>query len=474
MVFTSPDYYIFLFLTAVVYFQLPKRFRTYVLLFASYFFYSTYDARFLFFILTTTIVSYTAAVFIENSQNRRLQIVALSTALAVELLLLGTTKYFNPVAAATGWMAPLNILVPLGISFYTFQTIGYLSDVFRKALPAEKNFLRYALFLSFFPHLLAGPIEPAQKFLPQLKHHAGFNRNVALMGGLLILLGLCKKLVIADHLALIVNLVFDEPNLYKGSAVATALFLARYQIYCDFSGYTDIALGSAHILGFQLTSNFNRPFSAVSITDYWRRWHISLGQWIRHYIFYPLVSTSFSRLGVHALILLTFLVLGLWHGGTVNFLIYGLWHGFFVIADSKTRTLRQKTYTLCGLTKHPAFLQLLATLGTFLLIVVPPTLFFRSTSLEHSRILILNLFATGWTFSDLGFISESLVLSKSLYIGLGAIFILEIGQWLFEKKQLEPTGWSINKICTCAIFLLLTILVFGQFTSNAKFIYTNF
>ena len=473
MSFTAPYYYLFLFLTAVVYFNLPARLRTFALLVASYFFYSSFEPRYLAFIFVTTIVSYTSARIMDGSDKTQLRAAALAAALTIELILLGATKYFNPVAEATGWISPLKILVPLGISFYTFQTIGYLFDVFRRTLPAEKNFFRYGVFLSFFPHLLAGPIEPAAHFLPQLKRHPPFDLSAAKLGVLLILLGLFKKLVIADHLGLIVNLVFDEPSGHKGSAVAFSLFLARYQIFCDFSGYTDIALGSANILGIRLTPNFARPFSATSISDYWRRWHISLGQWIRNYIFYPLVSTPVSRIGVHGLVIITFLVLGLWHGGTINYLLYGLWHGLFVVLDGKTRNWRTDFYTRTRLKKHPALLNGLATLLTFLLIVVPPTLFFRSASFSDSRMLLAQMF-TEWKMSDLSFAWESIVLRRSLLIGLSAVAALELGAWFFARKKIKTEDWTITQFSACSVILLVTIIVFGHLVSDAKFIYTQF
>lgn len=474
MSFTSVYYYLFLMITAIVYFQMPVRFRTYVLLTASYFFYISYEPRAIFFILTTTIISYTSAMVIFRCNSQRVRLAALTFALGTEILLLSMTKYWNPIAQATGWLRPLDILVPLGISFYTFQTIGYLFDVYRKRITAEYNFWRYALFLSFFPHLLAGPIEPSQHFLPQLQRHTQFEKKALALGILLLFIGLFKKMVIAEHLAPIVNLIFDEPDKHLGLAVALGLFLARYQIYSDFSGYTDIALGSARILGFQLSPNFNNPFFSSSISEYWRRWHMSLGNWIRQYIFYPLVSTPFSRIGVHGLILLTFFVLGLWHGGTINFIIYGLWHGIFVILDVKTKNLRLRFYEFIRLSQHPKLLQTIAVLMTFFLIVVPPTLFFRSLSLNNSLILIQNMFSTQWQLSDLQFINSSLMLSYHLKVALIAIAGLELSHWWHTKKQFEFSNWSLRKLYGCSLLLALAIVLFGYFVNDSKFIYMQF
>jgi alginate O-acetyltransferase complex protein AlgI len=254
-----------------------------------------------------------------------------------------------------------------------------------------------------------------------------------------------------------------------------AVFLARYQIYCDFSGYTDIALGSAQILGFKLTENFNRPFFSRSITEYWQRWHMSLAQWIRRYIFYPLVSTPVARFGVHGLVLITFLVLGLWHGGTVNFLIYGLWQGLFVILDSSTKTLRHQFYSWTGFSRYPKSLNAVAILGTFFLIVVPPTLFFRATDFSTAHILFKNVFL-GWSMSDLSNLFQSEFVVYSLKIGIGCIVLLELMSWLsykyeLQEKFMKKSEWPVVFFWFC---LVLLIFIFGYFETNSKFIYMRF
>ncbi|MBY0553682.1 hypothetical protein K2P97_04080 [bacterium] len=271
MSFISTSYYLFLALTTIAYFQAPQKFKICILLIASYIFYLSFNPRYIVFILITTGVSFFCARIMESSNNKNKRLMALFGALLVEFLLLFTTKYWNNLSLATGWMNPLNIIVPLGISFYTFQTVGYLFDVYRKQIEAEKNIINYAAFLSFFPHLLAGPIEPSQNFLPQIKKPVDFNYTQMAFGILLISVGLFKKLVIADTLAPIIDIVFQTPAEHKGAAIGLTAFLARYQIYCDFSGYTDIALGSAQILGFKLMQNFNRPFFSTSATQYWQR-----------------------------------------------------------------------------------------------------------------------------------------------------------------------------------------------------------
>ena len=400
---------------------------------------------------------------------------ALFGALLVEFLLLFTTKYWNNLSLATGWMNPLNIIVPLGISFYTFQTVGYLFDVYRKQIEAEKNIINYAAFLSFFPHLLAGPIEPSQNFLPQIKKPVDFNYTQMAFGILLISVGLFKKLVIADTLAPIIDIVFQTPAEHKGAAIGLTAFLARYQIYCDFSGYTDIALGSAQILGFKLMQNFNRPFFSTSATQYWQRWHISLSVWIRNYVFYPLVSTPVARIGVHGLILLTFLILGLWHGGTYNFVLYGFWHGTFVVFDAFTRHRRHKIYSKIGINSEANWFKFFAILFTFFIIVVPPTLLFSSPNWSTSVVLFNNVWMP-WSWQDLNYISKSLILTTKLKTALIAIFAMETIHYLQIKYVFTDRIW--NKSSFAFWFLIITVLVvtgfLGSYNEEIRFIYMQF
>ncbi len=461
----------------VIYFNIPVRWRIYLLLIANYIFYLSFNPRYIIFILTTTIVSYSSAYIMNFTQSEKVKKCALVFALVVELILLGMTKYWNPIMESTGWLSPIKILIPLGISFYTFQTIGYLFDVYRENLKAELSFPKYAMFLSFFPHLLAGPIEPAQHFLPQLSETMKFEYKRLAFAILLILVGLFKKLVIADRLGPVVNLVFDAPKDHHGLAIVMATILARYQIYCDFSGYTDIALGSAMMFGYKLTLNFNRPFFAKSISEYWRRWHISLSQWIRDYVFYPLLSTPFSILGANGLVLLTFFILGLWHGGTINFLFYGLTQGILIIIDSKTKSLRTRFYHKMGLNNFPKILNATAISFTFFFLVVPPTLLFRATHFSDTKILLSNLTNQSWSRIDLAFLFKSEYLLESLIIALVGIFLLELMDWI-QKTQFDLAEYIYSKPKSLLIFiitaLLFSILIFGMIEDHTQFIYTRF
>lgn len=477
MSFTSPLYYFFLAVSLIIYFNVPARYRGYLLLFSSYIFYISFNPRFIIFILVTTFVSYFCARKMALTANENHRKAALAFALLVELSLLGLTKYWNPVAFSTGLMSPLEILVPLGISFYTFQSMGYLMDVYRKEITPELSFPKYALFLSFFPHLIAGPIEPAQHFLPQLSQEKTYCSKAVAFGIILVLYGLFKKLVIADNLNTVVDLVFENPRDHFGSSVAFATLLARYQIYCDFSGYTDIALGSAMMFGFKLTRNFDRPFFSTSISEYWKRWHMSLSNWIKNYIFYPLITTPIARMGFSALMIITFLVLGLWHGLTFNFVFYGLIQGVLIVLDAKTRDFRQNFYRWSGLINHSKLLNSTCILVTFFFIVVPPTLLFRSPNFTTSMIMIHNLIEKPWSFSDLIFISKSYYLIESLKIAVLGIVIMEFLDWIHKTKiNVAELLWnkSHKLIYLSAFIIFLIIIIFGKLNSESNFIYAQF
>lgn len=474
MPFTSLSYYLFLALTLALYVTLPRRWRSILLVCASFGFYLSFNPWSIVFILNTVLVSYWAARWIGASQDPWRKKAALGVSVGVELTLLFITKYWNPLAESTHLVRPLSLLVPLGISFYSFQSIGYVIDVYRGKIQEEKVFSRYALFVSFFPHLLAGPIEPAQHFLPQIDDQKKEStQKLVFSGVLLILMGLLKKLVIAENLGAYVDLIFNNPGSYHGAAVALGILLAKYQIYADFSGYTDIALGSAMMFGYQLTENFKRPFFSKNISEYWNRWHISLSQWIKNYIFYPLLATPFSALGAKALAILTFLILGLWHGGTFNFLIYGLIQGILVSLDSGTRSWRLKFYKETGIARFPRLLNGLAITFTFLVLVVPPTIFFRSPDLATTSSLFHHMLQPG----SFEFLSRSVFLKQALITALCAVIIYEIIDWVHQTKinlidliTNKPAVWFYLTV----FIMILGLFLLGRFDSGSSFIYTQF
>jgi alginate O-acetyltransferase complex protein AlgI len=322
----------------------PRRWRTGVLLLASYVFYGWWDFRFLGLILISTIVDYVVGLRLFDSSSERRRKSWLFLSIAVNLGILGSFKYLGFfVESAASLLAEigvdtgqtlLSLVLPVGISFYTFQTLSYSIDIYRRELEPERNLARFALFVAFFPQLVAGPIERAKRLLPQLKDFPNRPQEVNWSGALaLILRGLFRKVVIADGVAPIVNEVFSKPEAYVGLTVAVGILAFSIQIYGDFAGYTDIARGVAKLFGVDLMVNFRSPYSARGFSDFWRRWHISLSTWLRDYLYIPLGGSHRGRLRTYINLMATMLLGGLWHGAGWGFLLWGLLHGAYLVIE---------------------------------------------------------------------------------------------------------------------------------------------
>ena len=324
MLFNSLSYIIFLPIVFVLYWALPHKYRWVMLLIASYYFYMSWNLKYVVLILFTTIVSYTSARVMEVAETSKMKKLILGLASAFCLLVVFFFKYFNfasktittILAELSISLSPLtlHLILPVGISFYTFQTLSYVIDVYWGKMKAEKNFGIYAVYISFFPQLVAGPIERSSNLLPQIKAEHHFNSDKALYGAKLMLWGYFKKIVLADNLAKYVDLVYGNLNQYKGFNLVLAVFFFTIQIYCDFSGYSDIAIGTAKLLDIDLMTNFKSPYLSASVKEFWRRWHISLSTWFRDYVYIPLGGNHCSKIRCGMNLLVTFLVSGLWHG----------------------------------------------------------------------------------------------------------------------------------------------------------------
>lgn len=343
MLFTEPAFAVFFAIVFTVYWCIPGHApRKAFLLAASLFFYGCWDWRFLFLMATPILIDYVAARMMEPEHPPLGRKFWLVTSLGLNLALLGFFKYFNFfVDSGTGLLSlfgidlgerSLNIILPVGISFYTFQTMSYTIDVYLRRIPATRSFLNFALFVSFFTHLVAGPIVRAANFLPQLEHQPRLAdiRFRPLL--LLFLLGFIKKALVSDSLAPVVDEVYADPVLYAGSAHWTAAICYTVQIYCDFSGYTDMAIALAGMLGYQLAPNFNFPYFARNVTDFWRRWHMSLSSWLREYLYIPLGGNHGSLFFTYRNLMITMLLGGLWHGAAWTFVAWGAIHGAALIA----------------------------------------------------------------------------------------------------------------------------------------------
>lgn len=343
MQFCSKSFFLFFVLIFTLYWALPwRRVRVGLLLAASFYFYASWNKYLALLICVSTLLDYFLALGIEHSSANWRRKSLLGASLCANLGLLCYFKYANfflvsldealIAAGARTWCPTLEVLLPVGISFYTFEAINYMVDVYRRRLPAERNLGDFMLFILFFPHLIAGPIVRARDFLPQIKRPKHFSWPRMYLGTGFVLMGLVKKLAIADRMVEYVDPVFANPSAYRGSAIIFAALAYAIQIYCDFSGYTDIAIGTAHMLGYKLTRNFNLPYLAVNIADFWHRWHISLSNWLRDYLFIPLGGSRCSPRRTAVNLLVTMTLGGLWHGASWTFVFWGVLHGVFLIA----------------------------------------------------------------------------------------------------------------------------------------------
>jgi alginate O-acetyltransferase complex protein AlgI len=404
MLVNSFSFVVFFVIAAAVYFALSHRTRWIALLCASYYFYLSFKPEYLLLILLSTIVNYICGIRMGRIEAKPKRKAILIGNLIFNMGVLFLFKYFNFFNDSVRALferyhlfygvPALKFLLPLGISFYTFKNMSYAIEVYRGTLSPENHLGRFALYVSFFPQILAGPIERAAKFLPQLHQRVDFDYQRIADGLRLMLWGFFQKMVVADTLATLVDSVYGAPTRYQGVSFTLAAIFYTYQIYYDFAGYSDIAIGAAKVLGFDTTLNFDRPYSSKSISEFWRRWHITLSSWFRDYLYIPLGGNRVSsyRWGVN--ILVTFLLCGLWHGADWTYLIWGGMQGFYIVFSKMTHRLREGMAQSVGLVKIPRFAGFLKVVITFLLFSFS-LIFFRSESLSQAGYIISHLL-TGW------------------------------------------------------------------------------
>lgn len=376
----------------------------------------------------------------------------------------------------------LKVLLPVGISFYTFQTLSYSIEVYRGKITAEHNLSHFALYVAFFPQLVAGPIERADRLLPQIGREYDYDHVRTMEGLKQVIWGFFKKVVIADRLALLVNHVYADPGEQSAPALLLATYFFAFQIYCDFSGYSDIAIGTARIMGIDLMRNFNRPYHSKSIHEFWSRWHISLSTWFRDYLYIPLGGNRVARSRLYANVMIVFVVSGLWHGANWTFVVWGMLHGFYILAGQWTVRLRETVCRAVGLTRFAGVHKTLQMLITFHLVLLS-WIFFRAQSIGGALDIIRRILR----FEDAGeFLAVITTQGKAAFVlGMGryeltiaviSIVVMELVH-LFERqrervpaKTAETPLWRRYVV---SYVLILIILVFGEFSSN-EFIYFQF
>jgi alginate O-acetyltransferase complex protein AlgI len=342
--FCSYNFLAFFVVVFLAYWGLPwRRARVGLLLAASFVFYASWNHWLALLVFASSTADYLLALAIDALSSRRRRRWLVAASVLMNLGLLGYFKYANfflrsleealTAAGAAASLPVLRVLAPIGISFYTFEAINYVVDVYRRRLPAERSLAHFLLFITFFPHLVAGPIVRARDFLPQVRRPKRWSWGRFHLGGGYVLLGMFKKLVVADHMALIADPVFADPARYATGTLWLAALAYTLQIYCDFSGYSDLALGTAHMLGYKLAPNFNMPYLAANFSDFWRRWHISLSGWMRDYVYVPLGGNRGSRWRTGCNLMATMVVSGLWHGANWTFVVWGFFHGVLLLAQ---------------------------------------------------------------------------------------------------------------------------------------------
>jgi alginate O-acetyltransferase complex protein AlgI len=392
MLFNSIEFLLFFPIVTAGYFALPHRARWVWLLLASCAFYMAFIPSYILILLVTIVVDYFAGLFIERAQGRRRRAI-LSASIITNVGFLGFFKYYNFGSHVTaellhvvgvGWSPPLlQIILPIGLSFHTFQAMSYTIEVYRGKQRAERHFGIYALYVLFYPQLVAGPIERPQNLLHQFREPHRFEPSRVVAGVKRMAWGMLLKVVVADRLALVVNDVFNHPMSHHGLSFVVATIFFSFQIYCDFSGYSHIALGSAQVMGFKLMENFDQPYSSRSVAEFWRRWHISLSTWFRDYVYIPLGGSRVPMPRRCFNLIIVFLISGLWHGANYTFLAWGLLHGLYLVASIFTASVRARVATAFGLNLVPRVHAAVQKLATFTL-VCAAWIFFRANTMRDA------------------------------------------------------------------------------------------
>jgi len=479
MLFNSLDFAFFLPLVFILYWFVTRKnlsLQNFLVLVSSYVFYGWWDERFLLLIAFSTVVDYLVGLQLHKTEKHNQRKLLLWTSILVNIGMLAYFKYANFfienfIEAFAGLgielqYSSLQIILPVGISFYTFQTLSYTIDVYRKKLEPTRNFVAFAAFVSFFPQLVAGPIERATHLLPQFYVHRNFSYDKAVNGLRQILWGFFKKLVIADNCAKYANLIFDNSADYSGSTLVVGAVLFAFQIYGDFSGYSDIAIGTARLFGFDLKQNFAHPYFSRDIAEFWRRWHISLSTWFRDYVYIPLGGSRGNRLKTIRNVFVIFLVSGFWHGANWTFISWGGLHALFFIPLLLFQKNRKHLEVVAAQSWLPSAREMLQILMTFGLTTLA-WIFFRAETMTHALEIMGSIFSETIVRQP-----EVLPLKLFFYI----IFFMGV-EWLGRRRQYAIEDLSLlNKPLRWLFYLglLLAIYLLGRFSQEIEFIYFQF
>ncbi|WP_374951966.1 MBOAT family O-acyltransferase [Mucilaginibacter sp.] len=475
MLFNSIEFVLFYIVVTSLYFLSPYKLRWLILLVASCYFYMSFVPIYILILAFTIVIDYFAGIYIEKAKEPALRKTLLMASLVANIGILAVFKYYNFINLNIEYLFQkfnyqdpipyLKILLPVGLSFHTFQAMSYTIEVYRGNQRAEKHFGIYSLYVMFYPQLVAGPIERPQNILFQMHTKFPFNYNLMISGLKMMLWGFFKKLVVADRVAIFVNSVFDNPNTQNGTTVAIAAFFFAIQIYCDFSGYTDIAIGSAKTMGFDLMKNFNRPYFAQNIQEFWRRWHISLSTWFRDYLYIPLGGSKVKTSRRYFNLFLVFLVSGLWHGANYTYIIWGALHGVFSVGYIIIKPYLRKTPK----SEFGALLMRMGNIALTLTCVTFAWIFFRANSVSDAFTLIGNL----RTFGAAPQISDGLSNFGHAALAVLLLFAIEYKMEYMPQKFNFFNSPNIVLRWGSLVATIFLILVLGVF-NGGQFIYFQF
>lgn len=480
MLFNSVKFAVFFPLVVILYYSIPQRWRWAMLLAASYYFYMCWKVEYVLLILASTAIDYFAAIQIDKHTEKRNKRLFLYLSLAINLGLLFAFKYFNFVNDNLRdlfqhfnifYNVPsFNVLLPVGISFYTFQTLAYTIDVYRGKVKPERHPGIFALYVSFFPQLVAGPIERPKNLIPQFYEHHKFKYENISAGLKLMAWGFFKKVVIADRLAAFVEQVYGSPADFHGFQIAVAAFFFMFQLYADFSGYSDIAIGAARVMGFSLMINFDRPYISKSVSEFWKRWHISLSTWIKDYVFMPLSSywRKGKIWGIALAGFISFFLFGLWHGAGWNFIAFGAIFGLLYAFEILTFRQRKRLWE-----KVPKWILNPAGVITIFLLIMLATIFFRAASINDAVILFRNLFDFNASQLSLHMISDDT--GNFILSFVFILFLLVMQALQGNNKSAIDIISGTSLIVRWGFYVLLVYIIFnfGVF-NNKEFFYFQF
>lgn len=484
MLFNSNAFYVFLPIVFTVYWLIPAKYRWGVLFISSYYFYMSWNVKYVILILTTTLVSFGTALLMERTESKGKKKLCMVTALLISFGILFFFKYFNflsksitdllqriaiPVHEIT-----LDLMLPVGISFYTFQTLSYVIDVYKGEVKACRHLGKYATFIAFFPQLVAGPIERTRNLLPQIEGEHTFHTDKGIHGAKMIAWGFFKKIAIADTIAIYVDTVYNSAKNFTGFPLLLATILFTFQIYCDFSGYSDIAVGTAELLDIDLMTNFKSPYFSASIREFWNRWHISLSTWFRDYVYIPLGGNRRGVWRTRWNLLVTFLVSGLWHGANWTYVLWGGIHGLGQILEREWNRIfppkeGKKSWLRIGLT---------------FLFVCLTWIFFRANTIADAGYVLTHLLdgitnpvtylLDGYhAFQMAGMVQASGM--RTLVAGFLCILILLLHDYLDQTKSVWERIGSLKKPLRYAIyFILLFIILYSRQLGEYEFVYFQF